>query len=344
MRSIGLLLVFSVFGLVACGGQNETIKQLNGYAQGTTYSIRFWSQEQVDTAALQVAINQELARIDRLMSNYRDDSAIEQFNQSTVTESIIPLDNEILELLKIAKQVYLASDGCYDPTAQALFDLWGFDDENFVIPSQQQIAGTLQAVGFDKLQPLDNGIIKTTPELQIDLSSIGQGYAVAQVAELLETRGIVNYLVEIGGEMLVSGQKPNTVHWRVGVERPLPNSQAVNEVITISGKQPIAIMTSGTYRHFFSQDGSRYSHIINPKFGRPVTHQSLSVTVLLDDATKADAWSTALLCLGSKQGIAIADKFNIPAIFYDDNGKTIDRKVSKSIELGSKDWQLSKNE
>lgn len=340
---LGFLLTLLLFGLAACDRATVNVTQLNGYAQGTTYSIGYWSTENIDAAALQVAINQELARIDLLISNYRDDSTIERFNSSATTTTIIPLDHEILKLLAIAKQIYLASNGCYDPTARPLFKLWGFSDKNFIIPDQQQIQTTLQSVGFDKLQQLDNGVIKTTPQLHVDLSSIGQGYAVAQVAAVLEARGIVNYLVEIGGEMLVAGQKPDNVPWRVGVEQPLPDSQAVSEIITLSGTQPTAIMTSGTYRHFFSQDGNRYSHIINPKTGRPVTHHSLSVTVLLEDATKADAWSTALLCLGSEQGVIVADQHNIAAIFYDTNGKTVKRRVSKAIKQGSKHWQLTKN-
>ncbi len=341
-----LFTLFSCLFLLACEHSPE-VQTLTGYAQGTTYSVKFWQSNQNDgtkstesNIMLKQSIDQELARIDKVMSNYRDDSLIEQFNQKKVVDQAIPLDKEILDLLKISNTVYKASKHCYDPTIKPLFQIWGFSDDKLQIPNQTQINQVKQAIGFDKLKRDKNGITKTHKQLTVDLSAIGQGYAVAKIADILKQHKINNFLVEIGGEMLVSGEKPNQKKWRVGIERPIPNSQKVSEVITLTGKRPTAIMTSGTYRHYFDDKGKKYSHILDPRTGKPVTHDSVAVTVMLDNATHADAWSTALLCLGSQEGLKVANEQHIPAIFYDLQGKTIKRQESQSIKDEKNFWQI----
>lgn len=341
MRQL-FLTVWVLFFLVACQRSPE-LQTLSGYAQGTTYSVKFWSTDNTaDSHALKSTVDAELARIDRLMSNYRDDSDIAVFNQNKVADSPIPLDKEILSLLDIAASVHTKSQGCYDPTIGELFRIWGFGDTQLNIPDAAHIARTLEAVGFaDKITRTANALTKHHPATTVDLSAIGQGYAVAKIAAILQQHGIKDYLVEIGGEMLVAGTKPDQNAWKVGIERPVPDSQSINEVITLSGKQATAIMTSGTYRHYFDDNGKRYSHILDPRTGKPITHDSVAVTVLLPDATYADAWSTALLCLGSEVGLAVADSNDIPAIFYDLKAdKTLQRRQSSSVTRQSPHWQI----
>lgn len=320
-----------------------SIQTLTGYAQGTTYSVKYWTTQSIDSKALQNAINNELARIDKLMSNYRKDSVIEHFNQQNVVNQPLNIDREILEILNISNEVYEKSKHCYDPTIKPLFQIWGFSDDKLSIPDDNTIAQTLARIGFKYLQRGSTTLTKTVPGLTVDLSAIGQGYAVAKIAQLLEQHGITNYLTEIGGEMLVAGNKPNNEKWRVGIERPIPNSQKISEIITLSGQQKVAIMTSGTYRHYYDDNGKQYSHILDPRSGKPVAHNSVAVTVLLNNATYADAWSTALLCLGSQVGLAVANQEHIPAIFYDiDADKQIKRLPSQATQQQN-DWQITDN-
>lgn len=336
MRNL-IIAVLSCGILTACDKAPE-IQTINGHAQGTTYSVKFWANEPQDAHALKVIIDKELARIDKLMSNYRDDSVIEQFNQQKVGDKALPLDSEILDVLTISNEVYEKSQHCYDPTIKPLFRIWGFKGDKLTIPNAQQIADTLTDIGFNKLSRNDNSITKNNPNLTVDLSAIGQGYAIAQIAKQLKAHGITNHLTEIGGEMLVAGTKPDKENWRVGVERPTPDSQKINEVITVTGKRPTAIMTSGTYRHYFDDNGKRYSHILDPRSGKPVEHDSVAVTVMLENPTYADAWSTALLCLGSKAGLKVANQQQIPAVFYDMEKHTLKRLESQSVKQESVYW------
>ncbi|MCO7021486.1 FAD:protein FMN transferase, partial [Vibrio paracholerae] len=157
------------------------------------------------------------------------------------------------------------------------------------------------------------------------------------LAEVLKQHQITNYLVEIGGEMVVSGLKPNGDPWKIAIEKPLPGERTLQKVLAFDFPQ--AIMTSGTYRHYFDQDGQRYTHIIDARTGAPVKHHTVSVTVLHDDPTQADAWSTALLCLGTTQGLEVANKNQIKALFIDElNGELVESRskhyqsVQKEIE------------
>jgi thiamine biosynthesis lipoprotein len=148
---------------------------------------------------------------------------------------------------------------------------------------------------------------KKDAAVEVDLSSVGQGYTVAALTQLLESAGIQNYLVEVGGEMKVKGHKSDGSQWRVAVEKPTPSTREVQRVLDIHQEAGTAIMTAGTYRHFFEDQGQMYSHILNPHTGRPVTHALLSVTILHEDPTLADVWDTALLCVGETEAARIAE-------------------------------------
>ena len=180
-------------------------------------------------------------------------------------------------------------------------------------------------------------LTKDLPEVHLDLSSIGQGYSVGKVADVLKRYNIDNYLVEIGGEMVVHGSKLDGSAWKIAIEKPLPEQRTMQKVLLINFPQ--AIMTSGTYRHYFDHLGQRYSHIIDARTGKPVTHNTVSVTVLATDPARADAWSTALLCLGSQEGLVVANQNDIKALFIDDNKgvlkeiKTDSYNKMKNIEL-----------
>ncbi|MCX7066345.1 MAG: FAD:protein FMN transferase [Methylococcales bacterium] len=315
-----LAVLAMTFTFLGCS-QSPEIQKISGDAQGTTYHISFWSPQAVDTASIKQLVETEFTRLDMQLSNYRKDSVIEQLN-ATISSEPLALSEEIIGLIEQARVVSIASEGCYDLTIKPLFDLWGFNGDKLTPPDAASLQAALKQVGFAQIKIVDaNHIQKLNPLLRIDLSSIAQGYSVSRMVALLEQQGIENYLVEIGGELQTRGKKPEGTAWRVALEKPLSNERTMQKIVTINRSEPLAVMTSGTYRHYFDVNGKRYSHILDAKTGSPVDHNIVSVTVLHDNPTQADAWSTALLCLGKTRGIEAANKAGIAALFIEQDGE-----------------------
>lgn len=328
-RSLPLLMA----ALLAACQQGPKEMEISGSVQGTTYHIKAVTDAPVEVVAdLQKQVEATFADIDLKLSNYREDSEITRFNRNRTTEwqTVSP---EIVNLVSIALVVHAKSEGCYDLTVKPLFDLWGFSRHQTRVPEPQEIAALLPHIGMDKLEldPDQNRMRKRDPDLAVDLSSIAQGYTVGAVAKILEARGIQNYMDEIGGEMKVRGRKANGEDWRIAVEKPTPFTREVQRILSLHQLAGVAVMTSGTYRNFFEQGGQVYSHIINPKTGKPVNHKLLSVTVLHDDPTWADAWSTALLCLGEVEGYQRAETENLRALFIYGENKELKEKFSPAL-------------
>lgn len=317
--------------IMLTGCSEPTIQKLDGPVQGTTYHISYWSESPVDTKDIKSDIENEFAVIDKLLSNYRPDSTIETFNSAENTDSQ-EVGGEIVALVKIAQVVNQASQGCYDLTIKPLFDLWGFRGDALTIPNDSTILNTLKKIGMEKLEVVDETHLrKKQADLKVDLSSIAQGYSVERISKVLAQKGITNYLVEIGGELKTNGYKPGLQPWRIAVERPLPEERTMHKIVTMPKDTPMAVMTSGTYRHYFDDHGQRYSHILDARNGRPVVHNLVSVTVLLGDPSVADAWSTALLCLGQKDGMTAANTAKIPALFIELQGTELIESRSDAL-------------
>ena len=314
-------LMFSLALLTSCSG--PAIQKIEGHAQGTTYHISYWSKLPTDSQVIEKSIKDELESIDKVLSNYRPDSSIEVFNSLENTQSQ-EVGSEIVELVRIARVVYQASQGCYDLTTKPLFNIWGFHGDNPAIPSQKQIGNTLSQIGMDKLEVVDDTHLrKQQANIKVDLSSIAQGYSVGKLSRVLEKQGINDYLVEIGGELQTRGVKPDEQPWRIALERPLPGEQYMQKRLTMPKDSVMAVMTSGTYNHYFEHEGRRYSHIIDARTGWPIEHDLVSVTVITDNPTVADAWDTALLCLGQQTGLKAANDANIPALFIQQQGTNL---------------------
>lgn len=324
-------ITISMFLAMLTSCSKPTIQKIEGPAQGTTYHISYWSESPVDTQDIKAGIENEFVVIDKLLSNYRPDSTIETFNSAENTDSQ-EVGSEIVSLVKISQVVNQASQGCYDLTIKPLFDLWGFRGDALAIPKDSTILTTLKHIGMEKLEVVDETHLrKKQADLKVDLSSIAQGYSVERISEVLAQKGITNYLVEIGGELKTNGYKPGLQPWRIAVERPLPDERTMHKVVTMPKDAPIAVMTSGTYRHYFDDHGQRYSHILDARNGKPITHNLVSVTVLISDPAVADAWSTALLCLGPKDGMAAANTAKIPALFIELQGSELIESRSDAL-------------
>lgn len=320
--------------LTGCS-QPEQIQKIAGPAQGSTFHISYWSTQSVNHQQLEQKIQQELDRIDVVMSNYRPDSTIEKFNQQQTTEAQT-VGAELVSLVEEARKVYTESSGCYDLTVKPLFDLWGFKADKFNQPTAEQLQQTMQLIGMNKVLATNTTQLqKQNPNIRIDVSSIAQGYTVDKLADVLRHAGIDNFLVEVGGEMVVQGHKPEQKPWRVAIDKPLPGEQSLQKIIAITQDAPMSVMTSGTYRHYFDENGQRYSHVLDARVGAPVKHQTVSTTVLMDNGTQADAWSTAFLCLGSAEGLAVANKLGIKVLFIDQDGEQLIEKSSEALSASS---------
>ena len=155
----------------------------------------------------------------------------------------------------------------------------------------------------------DGKIIKTDDRLMLDCSAIAKGYGVDAVARLLKSKGIDNYMVEIGGEIVASGENPKGAPWRIGVSKPDDDSVNVsNEIQGIINISNRAMATSGNYRNFYYKGGKKYAHTIDPKTGCPVQHSILSATVVSDECAKADAYATAFMVMGLEKSMEFCKK------------------------------------
>jgi thiamine biosynthesis lipoprotein len=246
------------------------------------------------------------------MSTYINDSELSQFNQWKSTEPF-PMSVQTIEVLTEAKRLGDMSAGLLDVTVGPLVNLWGFGPQNRPekIPSDELIQTTQQLVGLDKLNVGPSWASKTIPNLYVDLSTVAKGYAVDQVAELLQTNNIKNFLVEIGGEMRVSGIKASATPWKIAIEKPEADQRSVQEIISVGDN---AVATSGDYRIYYEQDGVRYSHLIDPSTGYPITHNVVSVTVINPSSMTADGLATALIVMGKEKALALANRYDIAVL------------------------------
>ena len=316
-RACGLVLLSAVL-LSGCDSGPEIVK-ISGTKMGTTYHITVVA-DQPAPDNLGALIEAELDRVNHSMSTYKPDSEINRFNRLAVNQPM-SVSSEFLEVLTIAQSVWSNSGGALDPSVGPLVDLWGFgpSPSEDQIPSEEQITAALASVGFDAvmIDANEQKIIKTRP-VAIDLSAVAKGYAVDLVADLLEMNALPDYLVEVGGETRVSGLNPEGQPWRLAIESPLLIGQIERVLALTSG----AVATSGDYRNYFERDGVRYSHTIDPRSGQPINHVLASVTLLADTCAEADAWATALMVLGDKQGLELANRLGLAVYMLSrDNGE-----------------------
>tara|TARA_R110000868_G_scaffold77835_6_gene222609 strand:- start:879 stop:1895 length:1017 start_codon:yes stop_codon:yes gene_type:complete len=301
-----LVSIFLLIILSQCAPNQEAEIHLSGPTMGTTYNIKYVPVADIDSTQLQQKIDAVLVEVNQLMSTYIQDSELSRFNQWQSTEAF-PMSAETLSVMQEAKRLGELSAGLLDVTVGPLVNLWGFGPQNRPdkVPSAEQISAAKNHIGLDKLQLTANSAIKSDPDLYVDLSTIAKGYGVDRVAELLAEQNINNYLVEIGGEMRLAGHKANSNNWRVAIEKPLTTERAVEKIISVGDN---AIATSGDYRIYFEEDGKRYSHLINPTTGYPITHNLVSVTVVHPSSMTADGLATALTIMGKELAMQVAER------------------------------------
>jgi len=314
-----ILLLYLLF-CAACARSDDqsTLVKLSGSTMGTTYSVQYHTQSQSPVVVeSQVAdrIQVTLDRINNLMSTYQDDSELSIFNRQPSTDWF-PVAGETYHVVRMAKDIGKRSHGALDITVGPLVNLWSFGPEARpkIIPTDKEINEARARTGLDLLEVQDDpkAIRKLQSGVNVDLSAIAKGYAVDKVAEDLRGLGITDYLVEIGGELIARGNRPDGFPWQVGIMSPALHSPDIREVIPLSG---LAMATSGDYHNYFDFDGERFSHEIDPRTGKPIQHTLASVTVVADTCTEADAWATALLVLGPTEGLEVAKSEKLAVLF-----------------------------
>jgi thiamine biosynthesis lipoprotein len=302
------LLLISFFLLWACGGRQEYL--LTGKTMGTTYHIKVVAGRNFDAAAVRAEVEACLERVNQSMSTFRPDSEISRFNALAAADRPLPVSADFLRVMRTAREIYRLTDGAWDGTVNPLVNLWGFgkDEPTGRLPAAEAIERARRAVGFDGIDiGADGRLSKRRPEVTLDLASIAKGYGVDQVAAVIAGLGFKAYLVEIGGEVYAAGARPDGSAWRVGINRPEAGA-ALDAVYTVARLRDQALATSGDYRNFYQIDGTRYSHIIDPRTGYPIRNQVVSASVVAPDCTLADGLATGLMVMGPEAGIALLDR------------------------------------
>jgi len=312
-----LLLVLAVW-LTACDSQPEqSVVQLQGKTMGTTWHVTVVDQlEQGQANTLQAGISEVLKTVNNQMSTWQDDSELSQFNAYQKTDWFAA-SPELVKVVTAAREVSMLSRGAYDITIGPLVNVWGFgagESDERSKPPGAAVKAALDRVGYEKLEVKQRptALRKTQADLYVDVSSIAKGFGVDQVALYLEEQGLNNYMAEIGGEVRTHGNSPRGDAWRIAIEKPVDIGRSVQQGVRL---QQAGLATSGDYRNFFSEDGQRYSHTIDPNTGYPVRHSLASVSVVAETAMLADAYATMLLALGDEKGRQLADEQQLKAYF-----------------------------
>ena len=270
----------------------------------------------VDLHAVHAEIQTCLDRVVAQMSTWETDSDISRFNRA-VANTWQPLPTEFFEVLSCAMEMACESDGAYDPTVGALVDAWGFGPAQigYRIPDEGELASARARLGWRRvsLRPEQTSALQPGG-VQLDLSAIAKGYGVDLVARRLRDRGVAAALIEVGGELYGFGRKPDGSPWQVLVEAS-PDADIDEDLACVIALDGTAVATSGDHWHGFEQEGTRYSHTLDPRTGKPTEAAPAAVTVIADDAMHADAWATALTVMGAEAGYRFAQQRNIAARF-----------------------------
>jgi len=307
------LVVFaSLFIISGCDKPVEQI-HLYGPTMGTTYNVKYLPQKDAPSREqFQREIDRLLEEVNDQMSTYRKDSELSRFNQSRSSDSFT-VSSQTATVVKEAIRLNALTMGALDVTVGPLVNLWGFGPEArpSVVPSDTELAERKAMTGIEHLKVEGNSLQKDLPNLYVDLSTIAKGWGVDVVADYMQSQGIKNYMVEVGGEIRLKGHKREGIPWRIAIEKPDVNRRAMQEIIEPGN---MAMATSGDYRNYFEREGIRYSHIIDPRTGRPIHNKVVSVTVLDKSCMTADGLSTGLMVLGEEKGMQVAEKENIPVL------------------------------
>ena len=303
-----------LMALASCGKQPQKMV-LQGLAQGSYYAVTYFDDEGRN---FQKEIDSIFHAIDMSVNLWVDSSIISKVNRNEA----VTLDSIFIDNFNIAQEAAQLSNGYFDPTISPIVAAWGFSYKNGNNITPQLIDSLKKLVDYHNIRIENGKVIKENPAIQLDFNAIAQGYTSDLIAAFLESKGIKNYLVDTGGEIMAKGEKPDGSPWIVGIEKPAENWDSERILQTRIALRNKGLVTSGSTRKYVERDGRRYSHCINPKTGYPVQHQVLSVTVLAENSVWADALASICMVMGLEPSLPLIESMDgIEAYYIFVNGK-----------------------
>ena len=310
------LLVLGTIWILARHNRTQPYYTINGLIFGTVYNITY----QYD-GDLKVEIDEELKRFDGSLSPFNDTATITRINRN---EDIVP-DTFFTNVFHRSMEISEETDGAFDITVAPLANAWGFGFKKGAFPDSTMIDSLLDITGYTQVALSNEGkVVKQDKRMMLSCSAVAKGYAVDVIAQFLAKKGIKNFMVEIGGEIVAQGENPKKDLWRIGINKPVDDLSINQELQTVLSVTGVGIATSGNYRNFYYKDGKKYAHTIDPRTGYPVQHNILSATVIAKDCMSADAYATAFMVMGLEEAERFANAHpDIDAcfIYTDENGK-----------------------
>lgn len=296
-------LIIFVLGTIIVLSRNRmqnVYQQDSGLVFGTVYKITYQHKEN-----LKDRIVEELERFDGSLSPFNDTSIITKVNRNEP----VKIDTYFRTCVSRALEISEETDGMFDITVAPLVNAWGFGFKKGAFPDSAQVDSMMQFVGYQKIRLEGDSIIKDDPRVLLNCSAVAKGYAVDVIARFLESEGVENYLVDIGGEIVTKGMNPDGGIWRIGINKPIEDSLSINQEIgKVLELRDAGLATSGNYRNFYYKDGVKYAHTISPKTGYPVQQSILSATVVARDCMTADAYATSFMVMNLEQVKAFVQK------------------------------------
>ena len=327
IKTIAILQILSILSILpSCSTRispSYSQFQISGFAQGTSYQISYYASDAIISSR---SIDQKFSELDSSLSIYKSYSLINKFNNS---ETGIEMDEHLKKVVKRSIKIWKESEGVFDISILAIVEAWGFGVKRHSNqPSEEVISRALACSGSDKLHILGNKLIKDIPCLKIDVNGIAQGYSVDVIADFIESQGVQNYLIEIGGEIRVKGRKqPGKQIMRIGIEQPVYDKNEEASIQKIIELKSGAMTTSGNYRKYLQNGSKRLSHLMDPKTGSPLENEMISVTVRTSNAMSADGYDNVLIGMGLKKAFAFLKKhkgLEAYFIYQDANGTVRD--------------------
>ena len=311
--------VFSIFFitilLISCAKKTQKINY-SGVTQGSYFSIIYFDEEK---RHFEAEIDSIFREVDNAVSLWNENSIIRKVNRNEdVVVNQIFKDN-----FEWARKASEFSDGAFDATIGPLVEAWGFHYKKELEMTPEMVDSIRQLVDYHKIEIINDKVVKANPNMTLDFNAVAQGYTTDLIGKFLETIGVFNYLVDVGGEIFARGTKPNGEQWTIGIEKPAENYDSEQTVQIKLKLQDKGIVTSGNYRKYIEKDGIRYSHSIDPKTGYPVEQNLLSATVIADNASWADCLATICMLVGKEKASKLLEGQDVEAyfIYVDNDGK-----------------------
>ena len=301
--------------MTSCGSVEK--QQFFGTTQGSYYSIIYYDEQNRDFSG---DFDSIFKVIESTLSLWDENSMISRVNRND--ESIV-LNQIFIDNFNYAMRAAELSEGYFDPTVGPLVSAWGFHFKEGLMMTPEMVDSIKQYVGYKKIKIEDGKVIKENPNMTLDFNAVAQGYTTDMIGDFLLSNGVENFLVDVGGEILAKGNKPNGDLWKVGIEKPSEDKDAeriVQEIVELKDK---SIVTSGNYRKYVERNGKRYSHSIDPNTGFPAANNMLSATIICDDTSWADCLASICMLVGMEKAQEIlATQVGVKAFFiYEEEGE-----------------------